>query len=73
MKRRKNRTRAQRKQRITRIIEVLAVIACILILELGCARSAASEEPVTGEAYLESVGADQQHRAEMMELWESWE
>lgn len=69
----KKRTHQQRRERIHMIVQITAVVLIMIILEFGCARAAGAERTMSAEAYLNSIGASNQSRAEMQAVWERWE
>ena len=69
----KKKTHQQRRDRIHMIVQITAVVLIMIILEFGCAQAAGAERPIGAEAYLSSINASNQSRAEMQAVWGSWE
>lgn len=69
----KKRTHQQRWERMRAAVQIAAVIVIVLLLEFGCAQAAGAERPIGAEAYLSSINASNQSRAEMQAVWGSWE
>lgn len=68
----KSRTREERRARRTFIGQVTILFLMGVLLALSFCRAAAMETPISGEEYLQSIGASNEARAELTEVWKEW-
>lgn len=69
----RNRTRNER--RAARIAQTVRITACLLlcILVAGSLVTVSAEDQKPAGAYLDEIGADDQTRAELLDLYKEWE
>lgn len=67
----KTREQCRRKQSVLAKLAICLIVAAAVAIIF--APRARSEEPLTAEAYLQSIGADNAQRAALMDLYKEWE
>nr|DAW56265.1 MAG TPA: hypothetical protein [Caudoviricetes sp.] len=69
----KHKTREQRRRKQSALVKLAICLIVAAAVAIIFAPRAQSEEPLTAESYLQSIGADNATQAQLMHLYKEWE
>lgn len=69
----KHKTREQRRRKQSALAKLAICLILAAAVAIIFAPRAQSEEPLTAETYLQSIGADNATQAQLMQLYKEWE
>lgn len=69
----KHKTREQRRRKQNALSKLAICLIVVAVAAIIFAPRAQSEEPLTAEEYLQSIGADNETQAHLMSLYKEWE